>query len=879
MVNTKRNNRVFTATFIIVAVFLLCVMMSSSVSIAKAEEPHEFYISSDSREEMGAGEVVSCKAHIVNNSLAGMTPYWTCTVNSIEYCTGYGMEFSIEVPRVAGDYVVSCVLVDGRGKADNNTKCSLQFRVNEWGRDWEDIYDDFTEDLRDDWYFDEQYLDLYNAIEEMNRIIYSSDFDKEALKNDPIVIASIETGIGVAYDATGEFGGKRCGIKQLYINGVEVEYRLHPIFEDLLLTDENGNYVYYVSTDTFLYEYENGSKTTFNWPKTGDIAADMVSFDDHGVGVTGIMAYLIHMFGLEDYIKIMPIKSDDCFVREDGVLKLKYTPQSLNRAIQWAYDHGADIVNASFGMPEGSLYETLADKILVVGASGNNNKYETRPPAGSDKVLGVMNYVKDENGNLIIHSSSTNADYGSTYGEWFDIAAPGENLVIPAYGLYKDYCASYKIMGGTSSSAPVATFATALAMLRYRGLNNYGSDIELTPQVIKEMIPHSSDQVVTRVKDNGEVFECLALDLKNLITYDFYGDKAFLEKIGVDVDNALNISSTAQEINIVGDVLTFNGTTSPSELFANNNLYWWYTVGGKTYEIGYGWSINLELPNETGEYAVYCAVLDENDNTIIECVNPATFNVYLKPEALNLEAEMETDFKVDTTEKAYIRAFINQNEYTDDIPYWWLVGDNNYYLVLGSGWEIEFDIPNLVGNYTVFCGLKDAKGNVYAQCEEGVEFAVTYYTVEEVEFIAPEKIEIGDVPSFKVSNILDPEIADGIEWYVNDRLASTGAEFSIVVLEAGTYKVTAKVDGQLYEIGTYTIEREEEPPVHEDENPEVLPPADKDNNGTESDPKVTEDTDKTLVAIIMALSAVSVAGVVTSCAMGAKLRGKSKKNR
>ena len=67
--------------------------------------------------------------------------------------------------------------------------------------------------------------------------------------------------------------------------------------------------------------------------------------------------------------------------------------------------------------------------------------------------------------------------------------------------------------------------------------------------------------------------------------------------------------------------------------------------------------------------------------------------------------------------------------------------------------------------------------------------------------------------------------------------------------------------------------------MDEDEDPEVLPPADNDNNGTESDPQVTEDTDKTLVAIIIALSAVSVAGVVTSCAMGAKLRGKSKKNK
>ena len=764
----------------------------------------DFYISSDADAEVYPGEIVSYTAHVTEESLANFTPQWTTYVNNVVYQTGTGWDFEITIPRIAGDYTVQCVLVDNNGNTQTDSK-SFEFRVKEWGRDWETIYNDFTEDLIDDWYFDEEYIDLYNAIEEVKKLISSSAFDREALKNDPIVIASIETGIGAAYATSGQYAGRRCGIQQVFIDKLDMEYRLHPIFEDVLLTDENGDYVYYISTanqdksqKTFIYEDKQGVTHTFEWFQTGNIAQDLVSFDDHGIGVTGIIAYLIHQFGLEDYIKILPIKADDAYYRVNGMLQLYYTPDSLEDALDWAIENGADIVNASFGMPKDSGYETQANEILIVGAAGNTNTEIDRYPSSNDNVLGVMNYVRDENGNLVLFTDPNDPNNGSTYGEWYDIATPGETLVVPCYGSCADYSTSYKTMGGTSASAPVASFASAIAMLRYSGQKDHLAEIALTPEIIREMIPYCTDQTATRVRNDGTVFECKALDLKELVTYDFYGDVEFLKLIGVDVDNMLVASSNAQEINMAGDVVTLNGTTNPRRLFAQNELYWWYEHDGITYTIGYGWNIDFELPKKAGEYKVYCALLDEDGGTIAQCVEPAIFEVCLKPEKLNLSAEINSNYKVDTTAKATATASINKDEYTSDTPYWWIVRDGKYTSELGTGWDIEFNIPSVVGDYEVFCALKDAKGDIYAQ-SEGIEFAVTYYDVESISINGnvADEYKIDNTASVTLTAVVNPSNAhiDGtFVWTVerNGQVVSTlnGQTITLdIPNEVGTYKV------------------------------------------------------------------------------------------
>ena len=204
------------------------------------------------------------------------------------------------------------------------------------------------------------------------------------------------------------------------------------------------------------------------------------------------------------------------------------------------------------------------------------------------------------------------------------------------------------------------------------------------------------------------------------------------------------------------------------------------------------------MPKKAGEYKVYCAVLDEDGGTIAQCVEPAIFEVCLKPEKLNLSAEINSNYKVDTTAKATATASINKDEYTSDTPYWWIVRDGKYTSELGTGWDIEFNIPSVVGDYEVFCALKDAKGDIYAQ-SEGIEFAVTYYDVESISINGnvADEYKVDNTASVELSAVVNPTNAhiDGtFVWTVerNGQVVSTlnGQTITLdIPNEVGTYKV------------------------------------------------------------------------------------------
>ncbi|MBO7221499.1 MAG: hypothetical protein J6V37_00465, partial [Clostridia bacterium] len=61
--------------------------------------------------------------------------------------------------------------------------------------DWQELYDDYIGEGDGDWYLGEDYLDLYGAMEAVHDMVNDPKFNKDALKADPIVIASIDNGI------------------------------------------------------------------------------------------------------------------------------------------------------------------------------------------------------------------------------------------------------------------------------------------------------------------------------------------------------------------------------------------------------------------------------------------------------------------------------------------------------------------------------------------------------------------------------------------------------------------------------------------------------------------------------------------------------------
>ncbi len=187
-------------------------------------------------------------------------------------------------------------------------------------------------------------------------------------------------------------------------------------------------------------------------------------FFNHGTLVAGIIGAVGNnkkdMAGLNWNIRLMNLK----VLSNSGAGD--YTP--LVRALEYAMDNGADIINISaVGTDSIDLKHTInrayEKGIVVVAAAGNNaNSLKTSPlyPACSDagskvqKVLGVS--AIDE-----AHRLATFSNYGSNC---VDITAPGVNMgsllrYAPSEGLNVAYSDGWN---GTSFSTPLVSGAAAL---------------------------------------------------------------------------------------------------------------------------------------------------------------------------------------------------------------------------------------------------------------------------------------------------------------------------------------------------------------------------------------------------------------------------------
>jgi subtilisin family serine protease len=124
---------------------------------------------------------------------------------------------------------------------------------------------------------------------------------------------------------------------------------------------------------------------------------------------------------------------------------------TIAKAIHWAVDNGADIINMSFGtLSQSKLIKdavTYADKngVTMVAAAGNDGANQPQYPAAFDKVVSVAAT------NLL----DMRAPF-SNYGGSIDVSAPGVSIIVPYPGGY------FAVVSGTSFSAPLAAGEAAL---------------------------------------------------------------------------------------------------------------------------------------------------------------------------------------------------------------------------------------------------------------------------------------------------------------------------------------------------------------------------------------------------------------------------------
>ena len=123
---------------------------------------------------------------------------------------------------------------------------------------------------------------------------------------------------------------------------------------------------------------------------------------------------------------------------------------TIARAVRYAVQHGANVINMSFGMTSASSAVKQAIKfaiehdVTVVASAGNNNSSAPQFPAAFNDVMAVAaTDLKDKKADF--------SDFGNT----IFVDAPGIN--ISAYpGGY------YAIASGTSFSAPLVSGEVAL---------------------------------------------------------------------------------------------------------------------------------------------------------------------------------------------------------------------------------------------------------------------------------------------------------------------------------------------------------------------------------------------------------------------------------
>lgn len=158
--------------------------------------------------------------------------------------------------------------------------------------------------------------------------------------------------------------------------------------------------------------------------------------DYHGLAVKTFIAAKadngIRLAGIADHAKIMGIKVITARKYERGSIYGKYqTHSTVAKAIIYATDNGADIINMSFGLNL-DIFKQSERKIIDDAISyASRNGVIMVAASGNDGVEG-SNTFPSANANVISVASSNIKNELSTFSNWgsiVDLAAPGENVI------------------------------------------------------------------------------------------------------------------------------------------------------------------------------------------------------------------------------------------------------------------------------------------------------------------------------------------------------------------------------------------------------------------------------------------------------------------
>lgn len=238
-------------------------------------------------------------------------------------------------------------------------------------------------------------------------------------------------------------------------------------------TDNNGKY----GDDVYGYDFGDGDDD----PMPESLGSSDYKHYDHGTHVAGIIGAVGDnnqgVVGVSPEVSLMALKVRDS-------IHWKVTSGAIAPAIDYAVEHGANIINISMGATDKTQgysdleYDALSyansQNVLVVTSAGNdksNNDVLEQYPANYDLPNIIAVAATDNEDNLLYDSN-----YGATT---VDLGAPGETILSTVPGN------NYGELSGTSMAAPHVAGAAALLLADHP---------TWTPTEIKTAILNNTDK-------------------------------------------------------------------------------------------------------------------------------------------------------------------------------------------------------------------------------------------------------------------------------------------------------------------------------------------------------------------------------------------------
>lgn len=401
----------------------------------------------------------------------------------------------------------------------------------------------------------------------------------------------------------------------------------------------------------------------------------------HGTHVAGIIAARnnnVGVLGIAYNVKIMSVKA----AMHNGTLN----QADIAKAILYAYENGAEVINMSFGgsacsiAVQDALYAAYDRCVLVASAGNDGENNEPTPtdsiavpnyPAALTYVLGVMSV--DEAGR---ESVFTNWDVKAFNNVEYELYAPGENIMSTLPGN------KYGFLSGTSMAAPMVSAFAAILRSEFADRDKYPTkfiygQLASTSGVCADCLNPAihGQHNLPQVADLHAALTQLPKPELNVQDYALFDDPKYSEKnngdgvidagetvaLGLILQNRWGMSENTQ---VTVDTLSQAGLSDPYITVKNPTVNYG-SVGtystqdcGKIYTDGLltGWEdpfmleISEDCPNDyrfTLNVTVTCEnALDEADETVYTTYGAVDENVragYILPSVIDEDMVLTKD--------------------------------------------------------------------------------------------------------------------------------------------------------------------------------------------------------------------------------------------